>query len=112
MNYSLKTADINLRDPFILPDNGKYYLYGSGVSRVFGKSDCFSVYLSEDLENWSEPKTVFEKHSGFWGTKQFWAPEVHKYNGKYYMFATFKSGTACRGTQILIFDATQIPYRC
>lgn len=105
MNYSLKTADINLRDPFILPDNGKYYLYGSGVSRVFGESDSFSVYLSEDLENWSEPKTVFEKHSGFWGTKQFWAPEVHKYNGKYYMFASFKSDTACRGTQILVSDA-------
>ena len=105
MNYSLKLSDISLRDPFILPDNGKYYLYGSGVSRVFGKSDCFSVYLSEDLENWSEPKTVFEKHSGFWGTKQFWAPEVHKYNGKYYMFATFKSDTACRGTQILVSDA-------
>lgn len=104
MNYSLKLSDINLRDPFILPDNGKYYLYGSGVSRVFGKSDCFSVYLSEDLENWSEPKIVFEKHSGFWGTKQFWAPEVHKYNGKYYMFATFKSDTACRGTQILVSD--------
>lgn len=104
MNYNLKLTDINLRDPFILPDNGKYYLYGTKGSAIFGESDCFPVYVSEDLENWSEPKIVFKKHLGFWGTKNFWAPEVHKYNGKYYMFASFKSDTACRGTQILVSD--------
>lgn len=100
----MKTNEINLRDPFVLADGGKYYLYGSNASETFGESYSFSVWVSEDLENWSEPKTVFEKYSGFWATMHFWAPEVHKYNGKYYMFASFKSETACRGTQILVSD--------
>lgn len=75
MDYNLKLTDINLRDPFILPDNGKYYLYGTKGSAIFGESDCFPVYVSEDLENWSEPKIVFKKHLGFWGTKNFWVPK-------------------------------------
>lgn len=49
MNYNLKLTDINLRDPFILPDDGKYYLYGTKGSAIFGESDCFPVYVSEDL---------------------------------------------------------------
>ena len=75
--------EINLRDPFILADNGKYYLYGTGGSKNFGENFGFSVFVSEDLVHWSEPKTVFEKTPDFWGTKNYWAPEVHKYHGKY-----------------------------
>ena len=51
--------EINLRDPFILADNGKYYLYGTGGSKNFGENFGFSVFVSEDLVHWSEPKTVF-----------------------------------------------------
>lgn len=104
MEKTLLLENINLRDPFILADNGKYYLYGTGGSKNFGENFGFSVFVSEDLVHWSEPKTVFEKTSDFWGTKNYWAPEVHKYHGKYYMFASFKSDTACRGTQILVSD--------
>ncbi len=104
MKKELLFKDINIRDPFILPDGGKYYMYGTGGSVNFGENYGFGVYVSDDLVHWSEPKAVFEKKDGFWGTKNYWAPEVHKYGGKYYMFATFKSDTACRGTQILVCD--------
>lgn len=100
----MKLHEINLRDPFILLDNGTYYLYGTRGSANFGESYAFYVHTSDDLENWSEGKIIFEKQDGFWGEKQFWAPEVHAYKGKYYMFATFKSDSACRGTQILVCD--------
>jgi hypothetical protein len=53
---------------------------------------------------WSEPKAIFEAHEGFWGTRDFWAPEVHFYNGKFFLFASFTSDTTCRGTAILICD--------
>lgn len=104
MEKTLLLENINLRDPFILPDDGKYYLYGSRGSKNFGESFGFDVYVSDDLKHWSEPKEIFAKSPDFWGTKNFWAPEVHKYHGKYYMFASFKSDTACRGTQILVSD--------
>ena len=104
----MKFSDINIRDPFIVPENGKYYMYGTrGKGCWTGeKTDGmgFDVYISEDLENWSEPKEVFSASDSFWGTHNFWAPEVHKYNGKFYMFASFKSADRNRGTQILVSD--------
>jgi beta-xylosidase len=64
----------------------------------------FDVYISDDLENWSEPISVFEGSDDFWGTHNFWAPEVHKYNGKFYMFASFICEGRNRATQILVSD--------
>ena len=43
----LKRSDIHIRDPFILPDDGKYYMYASN-------GHGFMVYVSEDLETFLE----------------------------------------------------------
>ncbi len=96
----MKNTEINIRDPFVLVYNKKYYMYGSRVENQKG----FDVYISEDLENWEAPKSVFEYKHGFWGTNDFWAPEVHFYNGKFYMFATFRGDKTHRGTQVLVCD--------
>ena len=96
----MKLSNINIRDPFILPFNNKYYMYGSRV----GVQTGFDVYESIDLENWSEPKSIFEISDDFWATTDAWAPEVHYYNNKFYMFASFKAPNVCRGTQILVCD--------
>lgn len=106
----MKFCDIHIRDPFVLPDGGKYYLYGTRGSESWGKSTGLDVYVSDDLENWSEPTEVFTPPENFWSDKNFWAPEVHKYNGNYYMFVSFKSDDACRGTQILKSDSPMGPF--
>lgn len=100
----MELNEINLRDPFVLADDGKYYLYGTRGSKNFGKNCGFDVYISSDLENWVGPKEIFCSSPDFWGTENFWAPEVHKYQGKYYMIASFKSDFACRASQILVSD--------
>ena len=89
------SANIRVRDPFILVDNESktYYLY---ASRIVKKKDStisltVGVYVSKDLKMWEKPKTVFEMPDNFWGKKAIWAPEVHKYKGKYYLFTTFTS---------------------
>ena len=84
-----------------------------------------AAYKSNDLENWSGPKTVFSFPPDFWATKSIWAPEVHKYHNKYYLFTTFTGeGTlpiekpdeqprmipALRGTQILVSDTPDGPF--
>lgn len=102
-------SDINIRDPFILPFEGKYYLYGSRVAApsihaAWGKQAGFDVYVSADLTNWSGPKSIFEITERFWATKDAWAPEVHFYNGRFYLFASFKAEDKCRGTHILAAD--------
>ncbi len=98
----MKLQDIRIRDPFILPYGGKYYLYGTRQRPT--QTRGFDVYISNDLVTWSEPKSIFEKTLDFWGTRDYWAPEVHVWNGKFYMFASFKAENVCRGTAILVSD--------
>lgn len=96
----MKTNEINIRDPFVLLHDDKYYLYGSRV----GEQKGFDVYIGDDLENWSEPKQIFAASDDFWGKTDFGAPEVHCYEGRFYMFASFKADGICRGTAILVSD--------
>ena len=104
----MKLEDINIRDPFVLVHNGRYYLYGTRAIHTWTQEIKdgygFDVYESDDLVNWSEPKSIFEKDDSFWGEYHFWAPEVHKYNGKFYLLATFDSRNAHKGTAILECD--------
>ena len=104
----MKLSDINVRDPFILTHEGKYYLYGTRAEKTWtdkpGPGNGFDVYESCDLENWVGPKSIFENNSSFWGEYQFWAPEVHEYKGKFYLLATFAAPAYHRGTAILVCD--------
>ena len=97
----MKLSEIHIRDPFVLAEDGKYYLDGSRGTELWGKCTGLDVYISSDLENWSEAYQVFTPAEDFWSDMNFWAPEVHKYNDEYYMFVSFKSYDKCRGTQIL-----------
>lgn len=105
----MKTSELNIRDPFVLVENGKYYLVKSGNVNNNGKCG-FMVFTSSDLENWSEPKQIFEQNDAFWSDKDYWAPEIHKYKGKYYLFATFYGEKRNRGTQILVCDTPDGKY--
>lgn len=102
--------DIHIRDPFIFLEDGKYYLYGTRGSECWGKCSGLDVYVSEDLENWSEPIEIFSKPDGFWADRDYWAPEMHKYQGSYYLLVSFKSDDHCRGTQILKSDSPMGPF--
>jgi beta-xylosidase len=67
--------------------------------------NTFSVYKTYDLENFEEGKIIFDgSDHDFFGTKDYWAPEVHKYNGKYYLFGSVKADGVCRATHIFVCD--------
>lgn len=99
----IKTDIKRLRDPFVLVENGVYYMYGTEVTDG-----------SWDNTLWACYKNTSGKLNGHWqkvtpniavmpknAEKNFWAPEVHKYNGKFYLFATyFSSVTGRRGCTI------------
>ncbi len=106
---SKKLADINIRDPFILPveEEKAYYLFGSGGFNC----NSFICCRSADLENWEGPFTAFLPPEDFPATKEFWAPEVHFFQGRYYLFATFKHPERCRGCMILVSERPEGPYR-
>ena len=106
----MKATDINIRDPFILKENGIYYLYGTRA-RNFGRFvGGFDVYTSTDLENWSEAHECFNSENHGMNIEVNWAPEVHKYNGDYYMFATFTRENKLRGTFILKATSPMGPF--
>jgi len=106
----MRKSEINIRDPFILPYEGKYYMYGTRGATTWGKATGFDVYISTDLENWEGPVEVFRKTEDFWADRNYWAPEVHYYRGRFFMFASFKSEDKCRGTQILVSDSPTGPF--
>ena len=76
--------DVEFGDPYILNDgDGKYYMYGTGG----GAKDGFATYSSKDLVNWKFEGQVYKGNKeGSWAVGNFWAPEVYKFNNKYYMF--------------------------
>ncbi len=110
----MKAHDIHIRDPFILAEDGKYYLFGTRFNGEVGTfpqvSEGTDVYVSHDLKEFSEPKAIFRRDESFWGTHFFWAPEVHKYRGRYYMFVTVASSTRPKGVQILVCDTPDGTY--
>lgn len=101
-----KRLDIRIRDPFIYLEDGTYYMYARCDNNM-----GVQVYKSTDLENFSEPTVCFTPPADFWATMDNWAPEMHKYNGKYYLFVSYKAENACRGTQIFIAEQPEGPFR-
>jgi arabinan endo-1,5-alpha-L-arabinosidase len=107
----MNTSDIQIRDPFILPVPPYYYLYGTTDPNCWdGPGEGFNCFRSTDLQTWEGPFPAFRPAPEFWGTTNFWAPEVHAYSGRYYMLATFKAPQRYRGTQILVADQPQGPF--
>ena len=105
----MKREELRIRDPFIYADKktGWYYMYGTTAlctDDSFDTACTFGVYKSRDLENF-EYKEIFNgQKTGFWGTRDYWASEMHEYKGKYYLFGTVKSENRHRGTQIFVCD--------
>jgi beta-xylosidase len=108
----MQLRDIRIRDPFIMPVAAKktYYMYGSTHLDPQGPMG-FDAYRSKDLVEWEGPIPIFRPPTDFWSDRDFWAPEVHAWQGHYFLFASFKNATACRGTQILIADSPEGPFR-
>ncbi|BBI31573.1 glycoside hydrolase family 43 protein [Cohnella abietis] len=109
----MRLNDIHLRDPYVLPvrEHGTYYLYGTtGRTAWDGRPEGFDVYTSKDLTEWEGPYPAFRPDASFWADREYWAPEVHVYRGKYYMFATFKAEGRCRAVQILRADHPLGPF--
>jgi hypothetical protein len=82
-----RLPDIRMRDVCILPDQASktYTMVGPGGRGV-------RAYTSKDLVNWEGPQMIFRAPDDIWGEipiVSIWAPEMHAYKGKYYLFLTF-----------------------
>ena len=97
-----KLADIRMRDPFVVTWEDTYYLYGT-IDYELGERNLY-VYESKDLQNWDNKCTIFTLDENSWAKGELWAPEVHLYNGKFYLFVSILGKNGLRGTQIAVSD--------
>ena len=94
--------DYSVRDPFVLVDNGVYYLYATGWVAYKNTSGNLNG-------KWERIGVVVNKEEHM--IKDYWAPEVYKYGNYYYMFATYKSSVNDhRGTSIFKSDSPTGPF--
>ncbi len=74
---------ILLADPTIFYEKGEYYLYGTG------DPNGFKVYKSADMKHWGEAVGRADGYAmrkgDSYGNGGFWAPQIFKHHGKYYM---------------------------
>ena len=93
-------------DPCVLYYDGLYYMIAFGFH-----STGYGVMTSEDLLHWSEPLAVndFSEIPDYNGDP--WAPELHFYNGAFYITATYRSSvTGFRGCAIFKADTPNGPF--
>ena len=102
MRKAIESSVLKLRDPCVLIENGVYYMYGTGwrcYKNTSGKLDGDWEYLGVVAEDTADVDA------------DRWAPEVHKYNGKYYMFTTYKSKKrGMRGCTVMRADSPAGPF--
>lgn len=93
----IRTEDLRIRDPFIVLYNDIYYLYRSYDLAIW-------AYKSKDMKTWEEPIKVYTIPENSWAYTDLWAPEVHFYKGKFYMFLSLLGKNGLRGTEISFCD--------
>lgn len=77
-----------IRDPFILLDGDTYYLTGTTPPFWDGNSNGVFLWKSDDLLRWEEVGFILHRscaNEKDWFCDYWWAPEIHKKNGKYYL---------------------------
>ena len=120
----VKLSDVRLRDCCVWGDTNSqtYYLVSSTGRRGPNGRAAVIEYTSKDLESWDGPRVIFEVPENFWAHRGIWAPELHAYHGKFYLFLTFNTDELLpeqwrnweprvkRGSQILVSESPAGPF--
>lgn len=122
----MRLPEMPLHDPYILAHDASrtYYLYTSNRPNVSGTPGVGTmVYKSKDLLNWEKAKAVFIVPETSFARQGGWAPEVHEYKGRYYLFTTLHNEqttlaeppdawrrTYVRGTIVAVSDSPDGPF--
>lgn len=105
-----RVEEIRIRDPFIFVEGGMYYMLGTTGNDCWDRGSDLTLYASEDLVNFERVGCMVEEDT-LAGYTQIWAPELHKYNGKYYLILSVFCETKGRGSMILVSDSLQGKFR-
>lgn len=122
---TLLLPQMHLHDPWIIADEATqtYHLFTRNEEAMTGDPVLGTMmYTSRDLKHWTRPRIVFRlPKTGTWAKDGSWAPEVHRWKGRYYLFTTFHDAEAKlppvakrkpyrRGTVLAVSDRIDGPY--
>lgn len=100
----LKREEIRIRDPFVFTEGGLYYLLGTTGNDCWNAGSDLMLYVSRDLNAFEQVGTMAAENA-LTGYTQIWAPELHKYQGKYYILLSVFQKSKGRGSMILFSEA-------
>jgi beta-xylosidase len=123
--HTVKLDDVRLRDSCIWVDTNSrsYYLVSATNRRGPNGRAAVIEFTSKDLDTWEGPRVIFEVPKHFWAQQGIWAPELHDWKGKFYLFVTFNTDDKFpeqwrnwlprvkRGSQILVGDSPAGPFK-
>lgn len=125
-----RLEEVRMRDTCILVDEKTKTYYAISSTQAPPKEGfrraSVQAYTSKDLITWEGPTIIFQAPTDIWGSTKIlniWAPEMHSYKGKYYLFLTFNTDELLgeqwrdwvprvkRGSQILVGDTPLGPFK-
>jgi arabinan endo-1,5-alpha-L-arabinosidase len=123
--HTVRLTEERLRDSCVWPDESTrtYYLVSSSGRHGPNHRAAVVAFTSKDLETWEGPHVIFEVPENFWANRGIWAPELHSYQNKFYLFLTFNTDDPFpeqwrdwlprvkRGSQVLVGDSPLGPFR-
>lgn len=97
---------VKLADPFIFREGDTYYLYGTS-----GGSRGTMGWTSKNLIDWRSVGFLFERTNETYSRQHFWAPELFKHRGKYYLHFTASSETTTLRLVLCESDSPTGPFK-
>ncbi len=107
-----------LRDPFILRVGDVWYMTGTlppyGLSAEDSRTKGVPLYKSSDLQKWEFIDyivTTPAESEGKWYSERFWAAEIFRHNGKFYVSVNCcKPDGSDHGMLFAVADSIEGPY--
>ncbi len=100
MKLRFDVPDRHQADPYILADEGMYYIYVSG-------DDGVEAYECETLQGVWRYKGIV---CSFENCRNFWAPSIIKYEGTYYMYVSCDEGDKWEHMMVVSSDSPLGPF--
>ncbi len=100
----ISRKELHIRDPFVYVEDGGYYLLGTTGNDCWGQGSDLTLYTSEHLESF-EPVCQMVDDCYLESYTNIWAPELHRYNGKYYLILSLYREDIGRGSIIYVSDS-------
>jgi len=93
-----KNYNLNLPDPFVIEEDGVYYIYGT-TDRVGSNGvDCYST---TDFHTFTRHMNIYNLGSG-WVKGGIFAVEVYKFNDMYYMYYSANDENSSRALNVAV----------